>query len=207
VPGGLWRRWVVASTSGELAGFLLPAVVAAGAGGALVGLPGLGLMVLAGAGEGAVLGWAQGRVLERVLPGLDTRDWTVRTAVAAALAWALGMAPSSLGDAFAGLPPGLRIAVAAPAGVVLLLSIGVAQWTVLRRHVPGAARWIGWTAAGWLAGLAVFLAVATPLWQPGQDVVLVAAVGVLAGSLMAVTMAALTGWGLARLLRRAPAPA
>jgi len=192
---------VLVTTGGEVAGFLVPVSVAAVAGAALDGLPGLGLMVVAGVGEGAVLGAAQGRVLRRVLPGFSTRDWVLRTAGAAGLAWALGMVPSSLGRTFADLPPGVQIAVTAPAGVALLLSIGVAQWTVLRRHLSGALAWIGWSALGWLAGLAVLLAVVTPLWRPGQSAVLIAAIGVLGGLLMAGTLAATTGWGLVRLLR------
>jgi hypothetical protein len=201
-----WRRWVRATTLGELVGFLIPvAAVSAGADGA----PGplrLLLVVLAGAGEGAVLGWAQSRVLRPLLPGLSTTAWTARTAAAAALAWAIGMGPSSLGAGIDGWRPAVRVAVAVPAALVLLLSIGVAQWTVLRRVLPGSVRWIGWTSAGWLAGLTVFLCVAPPLWHAGQDVVAVAAIGALAGVAMASTMAAVTGWGLVRLLRAAPCP-
>jgi hypothetical protein len=51
--------------------------------------------------------------------------------------------------------------------------------------------------------MAVLLGVATPLWHAGQDVVLVAAIGALGGVGMAATMAAVTGWGLVRLLRSA----
>ncbi|MFQ1002413.1 HAD-IC family P-type ATPase [Modestobacter sp. SSW1-42] len=200
--GGLWRRWVGVTTAGEVAGFAVPAGVAAAMGDALSGVPGLLVLVLAGAVEGSVLGWAQGRVLRREVPGWSTRDWTVRTAAAAALAWAIGMAPSTLGSRFSDLALPVQLTVLAPAGVVLLLSVGAAQWTVLRRHVPGAGAWVGWTALGWLAGLALFTAVATPLWQPGQPVWLVAGIGACAGLLMAVAMAAVTGAGLVRLLRR-----
>ena len=114
------------------------------------------------------------------------------------------MAPSSSGDLVAGLPAAAQIAVIAPAGVVLLLTIGTAQWTVLRRHVPRAGAWIGWTALGWVAGLGVFLAVATPLWHPDQSPLTVACIGALAGLAMAVAMATVTGWGLVRLLPQAP---
>jgi len=197
------RRWFTATTVGELVGFLIPvAVVSAGAD----ELPGplrFLLVVLAGAGEGAVLGWAQSRVLRPLLPGLSTRAWTARTAAAAALAWTIGMGPSTLGAVFDGWAPAVRVAVAVPAALLLLVSIGAAQWTVLRRVLPGS-RWIAWTSAGWLAGLAVLLAVATPLWHPGQDVVLVAAIGALGGVGMAATMAAVTGWGLVRMLRAVP---
>ena len=199
-----WRRWFTATTLGELVGFLIPvAVVSAGAD-ELAGPLRFLLVVLAGAGEGAVLGWAQSRVLRPLLPGLSMTAWTARTAAAAALAWLVGMAPSTLGAGFDDWSPGVRLAVGVPAAVLVLLSIGVAQWTVLRRVLPGSARWIGWTAAGWLAGLAVFVGVAPPLWHAGQGVVQVALVGALAGVGMAATMAAVTGWGLVRLLRRDP---
>jgi hypothetical protein len=202
--GPVWRRWVAGTTVGELLGFLIPvAVVSAGADGAPAPLR-LLLVVLAGAGEGAVLGWAQSRVLRPLMPGLSTTAWTVRTAAAAALAWIIGMGPSTLGGVFDHWTPGVRLVVAVPAALLVLLSIGAAQWTVLRRVLPGSARWIGWTAAGWLAGLAVFLAVAPPLWHAGQGVVEVAAIGALAGVGMASAMAAVTGWGLVRLLRAAP---
>lgn len=91
-------------------------------------------------------------------------------------------------------------------GAFVLLVTGVAQWTELRRHVPHAARWIALTAAGAGAGLLTFTAVTTPLWQPGQGTLSVAAVGVLGGGLMAVAMAAVTGLGLRRLLAARPQP-
>jgi hypothetical protein len=53
-------------------------------------------------------------------------------------------------------------------------------------------------------------AVAIPLWQPGQRAVLAVGIGALGGCLMALAMAAVTGWGLVRLLRvqaRTDAPA
>ncbi|MEU2348476.1 hypothetical protein [Modestobacter sp. NPDC049651] len=199
----LWRRWLLVVTAGEAVGFLLPAAAAAlGAAGAPGPLP-LLLLPLAGAGEGAVLGWSQARVLRRRLPDLPLETWTARTAAAAALAWLLGLLPSSTADVWRGWPTAGQVGAAAVGGTVLLLSLGTAQWSVLRWHVAHAGRWIGWTAAGWLAGLVVFTAVATPLWHPGQDPVLVTAIGVLAGLLMASSMAAVTGAGAVRL---APVP-
>ncbi len=58
------------------------------------------------------------------------------------------------------------------------------------------------TALAWLLGLGVFLAVATPLWRPGQPVPVAVAVGLVAGALMAVVMASVTGLGLVHLLAR-----
>ncbi|MET0765994.1 MAG: cation-transporting P-type ATPase [Blastococcus sp.] len=196
----VWRRWVLAAFLGETLGFLVPMLaVVLGVDSWDAALRFVALVV-AGAGEGAVLGAAQSLVLGRLLPGFSRGTWTSRTAVAAALAWAIGLAPSERAESWQGWPVALQIAVAVPGGLVLLLSIGTAQWTVLRRFVPGAVRWIGWTALAWLTGLIVFMVVATPLWQPGQPLWLIAAIGALAGSLMALAMAAVTGWGLVRLL-------
>jgi Ca2+-transporting ATPase len=190
----------VASFLGETLGFLAPVLAF------VIGVDdGDGTtrflaLVTAGAVEGAVLGAAQGVVLRRVLPGFQQVAWTVRTALAAALAWAVGLLPSALAGSRQAWPTIAVLALAVPAGLVLLTSIGIAQWTVLRRSVPAAARWIGWTALAWLAGLTVFMVVATPLWQPDQPTWLTAAIGALAGALMALTMASVTGWGLTRLL-------
>lgn len=80
-------------------GFLLPtAAVLAGADDPAVlagaddpgDLLATAVLVAAGAGEGAVLGWAQAGVLGRVLPGFPRRDRVLRTAAAAAVAWSSG---------------------------------------------------------------------------------------------------------------------
>lgn len=47
---------------------------------------------------------------------------------------------------------------------------------------------------------AVFTAVTSPLWQEGQPVALIAAIGILGGAVMAATVAAVTGLVLVRLL-------
>lgn len=87
--------------------------------------------------------------------------------------------------------------IAAVAGIAVLLSLGTAQWFVLRDHFPGAHLWVWANALVWGAGLLVFAAVTTPLWQPGQPPVLVALIGALGGLLMA----AVTGAALTRLTR------
>lgn len=86
---------------------------------------------------------------------------------------------------------------------MLLNSIGVAQWTVLRGRVPRAGWWIAANAAGWLAGLtAVFAGTAfvgegDPAWKVG-------AIAVASRLAMGAIAAAATGLALVRLLRPAP---
>lgn len=192
-------RWVGRTTLGEVAGFLAPVLVVLSVDDLGGGLRLLALL-FAGAVEGAFLGWAQASVLVPLVPGLSGRDWILRTAMAAVVAWAIGMGPSTWAAGLADLPMAAVVALAVPAGLVLLCSIGVAQWTVLRRHVSSAARWIGWTAGAWIVALGVFTAVTTPLWQPGQGPVTVGLIGVLGGLLMAASTAVVTGAGLRRLL-------
>jgi hypothetical protein len=186
-------------TLAELLGFTVPAVVGAltAASSARVSVPAL---LLAGAVEGAVLGAGQAVVLRRALPGLSRRRWVGATAVGAVLAYAIGLTPSVAADPVAGWPPPLLAALGAVLAVALLATIGVALWWVLRRHVPAAHRWIPATGLAWLAGLTVFLAFATPLWQPGQPLGVVVAIGAAGGLLMAAAMAAVTGVALRRLL-------
>jgi hypothetical protein len=125
-------------------------------------------LIAAGAGEAAVVGYAQGRALRPSLPGLDQRAWVAATAAAAALAWAIGLAPSAFHDELSGWPIPLLAILGLVAGVVLLCSIGAAQAAILRRHVRGAGRWIGANVAGWLAGLAIpFVALALAVAAAG----------------------------------------
>ncbi|MGZ4438398.1 MAG: hypothetical protein ACXVW6_12205 [Nocardioidaceae bacterium] len=198
MPGRLYGRWLVLVTAGELAGFCVPAAVGAATTAAPAAVT-LVLMVAAGSVEGAVLGTAQARVLTLVVPGLDPGRWVRATAAGAAVAWLLGMLPSTAYPLWRDWPVAPSLAVGTVLGTALLLSIGVAQATVLRRYVAGAASWVGWTALAWLAGLGVLLSVAMPLWQPDQGVVLIAAIGVLGGFAMALAMAAVTGVAVLRV--------
>ncbi|MEU4689935.1 hypothetical protein [Actinoplanes sp. NPDC023714] len=188
----LWQRWVVTVTAAEMIGFAVPAVAGALTAGASVSVS-VPALLAAGAVEGLMLGWGQAVVLRRVLRGFPCRRWVVRTAAAAVLAYAAGLLPSTFSDVWTGWPPAVLIPVAGLLALVLLNTIGVAQWTVLRGRVPRAGRWIAYSAAAWLAGLIVFTLFSTPLWQPGQPLPLIVAIGVAGGLLMAVTMAAVTG--------------
>ncbi|MFF4059796.1 hypothetical protein ACFYZ8_29810 [Streptomyces sp. NPDC001668] len=196
-PRRLWGRWWRWTTLGEAAGFCVPAAAAAvvGDASATIAWP---VLVAAGMAEGALLGAAQAHVLHRALPDLRRRHWVTATALAAGCAWLLGLLPSAVVPRVGFWPAAAGLAVLD--GLLLLFSLGTAQWWVLRRHVTGAAQWIWATAAAWLAGLAVFCTVAMPLWHPGRPPVLIAAIGVLAGFLMAATVAAVTGRALVRLL-------
>ncbi|HEY8718035.1 hypothetical protein [Pengzhenrongella sp.] len=138
-------------------------------------------------------------MLRRRLPALSTCRWITGTSVAAAFAWLLGMLPSSTHETWSHWPAPLVVGVGVLAGLALLVSIGVAQWVELRRHVPRAARWILANAVAWCVGLLFFVGVSTPLWHPGQALTLVAMIGALAGLAMAASMAVTTGLAMRHL--------
>jgi hypothetical protein len=200
----LWRRWTLATTLGEAAGFCVPAIAGglAAAAGLPAGVAGAALLA-AGAAEGYVLGAAQAWALRTAVPNLPGRAFATATAAAAVLAYVIGLVPSTLAERIRDLPPSVVVPAAVLGGLALLASIGTAQWLVLRRAGHDVPWWIATTAGGWLAGLTVFMAVATPLWRLGQPAPLVIAIGVFAGALMAVTVAATTGFAALRLARAA----
>lgn len=192
----LWT-WTAIVTLGEALGFLVPAVVGVAAASLplAIGMPSL---LAASALEGAVLGASQQAVLHRVLPSLRRIRWIGFTAGAAVAAYMMGFVLASLG----GIGSWVAVLGMAVGGVVLLLTIGAAQAVELRHHLDGAGRRVAWSAGAWLLGLMAFLAVATPLWHSGQPVAEAVAVGAAAGVVVAFIQAAITGFGLTRMLER-----
>lgn len=204
-PGRLWWRWVGLTTAGEVAGFCAPAVVGAVTSAARVpDAPAAALLVAAGAVEGALLGWSQSVVLRRAVPALPGRDWVRATSLGAVVAWTMGMLPTVVFARLSGVPTAVLVVLAVAAGLVLLGSIGTAQWLVLRRYRPRCGYWVAVTAGAWCLGLGLFLAITMPLWHPGQPVAVVVLIGVLGAIAMAVTAAAFTGAFVVRLARPFP---
>lgn len=191
----VWRTWFAQVTAGEFLGFLAPALTGALTSSAL-------MLVLAGAVEGAVLGAAQWLVLRRTFPSLSALRWIGVTALAAGFAWAVALLAVDNSQRLGTLPFPALLALVSVAGTGVLLSLGTGQWLVLRHHVARAHLWVGANAVAWAAGLVVFTAFTTPLWQPGQPVALIALIGAPGGLMMAATMAAITGSALTRLLNR-----
>jgi hypothetical protein len=72
--------------------------------------------------------------------------WLAASAIATTLGWRLGWRLSFLA------PGGLATAIL---GLTLGLSLGAAQWLVLRGHFRGPGWWIPVTALGWTVGITV----------------------------------------------------
>ena len=122
--------------------------------------------------EGVVVGTAQEHVLRRRVASLPRWSWTRATAAGAALAWVLGMVPSTIMALGTAQPApstateptalvqyGLAMAMGLVAGPIL----GAAQWSVLRRVVAHAGWWLWANAAAWAVGM--------PLIFAGMDLV------------------------------------
>jgi hypothetical protein len=190
---------------GELVGFVPPAVM--GATLATVGASDVVLvfgLTLAGILEGLAIGVAQARVLACHAPNIDRRDWVVATAAAAGFAWFIGMGAGALIGADVA-PPALLAVLLVPAWGAALLAMGYAQWLVLRRRVPRSGRWVWVTAGAWLLGVTipvVALSSAPNDWSGWVH----AGIGVIAAVAMGLTVGALTGRTLERLLRSQETP-
>jgi hypothetical protein len=192
----------VAVTLGELAGFTIPSLagwIAWSLGAPPAAL--YALLVVAGAGEGAVLGAAQWLVLRDPLPYLSSKRWIGATAGAAAFAWSLGMLPSTLGERMESIPLALLAPALAMGGTALLVSIGVAQALVLRGHVERAWSWVGANVVAWCAGLTVSISTISVLVTESTTLPGGVTIGAVAGLLMGATVAAVTGWFLVRIVR------
>ena len=142
------------------------------------------LIVAAGACEGAAL--ATGQVLGMRTDRPPAGRWIGATAVAAALAWTLGLLPSTLGLDIGS--PGAAVLVVIGA-VVLLASIPVAQWLAMARR--GTFRWVPVNMGAWAVAI-LWTFAPSPFIDERSPIALVAALFVLAGVLMAVTFAWLT---------------
>ena len=172
-----YRAWVWANGWSELVGLGSAALLAVLMNRVLGNSPSAWAMVINAAAsvlagillEGALVGYAQGRVLQSALPSLSIRRWTLWTAMGAGIAWVLGMIPSILislrsPSAGADKPPfeGPEIfAAAALMGIALGPFLAVPQWIELRKHVKRAGWWIAANSAAWAVGMVIVFVGAT----------------------------------------------
>jgi hypothetical protein len=200
--GRVFARWVVIVTIGELVGFGIPAAVGVLTVDSPFAVP---LLMSAGAIEGALLGSAQWLAMAPRLSSVRPVIWIALTASGAAFAYGLGMLPSALSPVWTAWQPAIQVLFFTVLAALLLLSIGGAQWFELRHRITGAWRWVLGSAVGWAAGLGAFFAIAAPLWHAGQSFTAALAVGLIAGTAMALVMALTTGVTLLVVTRSADA--
>lgn len=164
----------------------------------------LACMLVAGAVEGALLGFLPGSMLARSFPGLSLWRFGGLTTAVAVAAWFLGMIPSTLttGSAAPAAEPSLALVLAASAGAGAVAGalMGTAQWFALKRVVPRAWRWIAASALGWALALPLDM-LAGMLPQPDDPLVRTIAVSAVLGLAAGVLVAVPTGLLLLRMLR------
>jgi hypothetical protein len=158
--------------------------------------------------EGVVVGVAQETVLRKRLHGLRRGSWTTATAGGAALAWVLGMIPSTviaLMSAGSGSQPPVepsaaaQMLLAAGLGLVAGPILGIAQWTVLRHFVAHAGRWLWANALAWAVGMPlIFVGMDAVPWGGHPVVVTLPVYGICA--MVGVTVGAIHGRVLVRSL-------
>lgn len=187
----IYKEWLSYVTLGEFLGFLIPSVI--GGVSVALALPQLlqaVVMVAAGLGEGAVLGYFQARVLHKYIKNMSRTEWITATTIGAGLAWMIGMLPSTIGESLATISLWILIPAAVALGSILLLTIGVAQYIVLRKYRAQAHGWIWINVLAWLVGLGVVFAF---IFMAPDGVLPAIIFSVLGGLGMAFSMAAVTG--------------
>jgi hypothetical protein len=141
-----------------------------------------------------VLGAAQSDCLYRwgVLP--LRRRWIAATSLGAAVAWSLGML--LLGGLNWTIGTVILVGIG---GLILLSSLPLAQYFVLRDHIRRALLWIPVNMVAWLLGITWTLGPSPLVDQSTPTGILILIYGI-AGLCMAATVALITGLGLTRLL-------
>jgi hypothetical protein len=195
-----YRRWIVAVLVAETAGFGIAAVGAITAGASAASY---GLLVAFGALEGACLGAGQAYALRGSGILVPQARWIGATAAGAAIAWSIGLLPSTLQNVDWERPA--VIATALVLGVALLGSIPLLQAAVLARLALPVASWVGVNALAWLAGISWTL-LPSPFIDERTPAGVLVVVYVWAGALMALTVAAITGIWVVRVARLSSRP-
>ncbi|MDR6436744.1 hypothetical protein J2790_001865 [Paenarthrobacter nicotinovorans] len=139
-------RWVLAVTAGEAIGFMVPAAI--GGMMALAAAPAWAVypvMIAAGACEGALLGLGQSigfgpLVVPRSL-------WVAATAAGAAVAWSIGMLPSTL-SGFDASSPGTLPWIGIGAGLPMALTVAALTGLAARRIATSVKDHDGEDASG-----------------------------------------------------------
>ena len=209
-----WRRWTLVCGLAEFFGIGVAGLIA-GLSILWVGEPAnwpekiinMLAMLLAGGLEGWLIGHFQAKILKEKIPDLSRTAWTRATIWVAVGGWFLGMLPSTLmpGQDPAE-PPSAEPVIwvvalfAVLSGLALGAVFGWVQYFVLRRYLKKAKIWIIANALAWGAGFWwVFLGASWP--NGGEPIALLVGIGIVSGSLMGLTVGAVTGWFLVEKMK------
>ena len=185
ISGRFWGLWTLASAIGFIVGGMLALPIGYGLGEVVMDATNESAgFAVAGAFFGILVGGGLGIGQQLVLRSRVewSRMWALASAAATTVVWAIAFPLMASADEPASASTGAIIAI------LFGLALGVAQWLVLRKHVPGAGRWVAIT----LVSLALAIGLAFSLDGEGRELLAFGAAGLLAG--------ALTGLGMAWLL-------
>ena len=159
VAWGFLVRWTLATSLGLLAGLVAFVAVGVMAGDVIDGLPEFVFGVVLGLLFGTSFGTAQWRVLRHHL--LPAAAWVGATLVGFVVGGA------TIFGLMNGSEPDTTLVTKLGHGLVLGASLGLTQWSVLRRRLDGAKLWIAISTVSWavaeLVGVALSGVVGAPL--------------------------------------------
>jgi hypothetical protein len=166
--------------------------------------------------EGGLVGFAQGRVIRRYTPDVSVARWTGATAIGAALAWILGMVPSTAiallqEDTVTTAAPAteptaiVQYTLAAVLGVVLGVVLAGPQMIVLRQVTSRPKRWLGANALAWGIGMPLIF-VGMDLLPWGGSMLVIAAGATAVCFAVGAVVGAVHGLFLRRMLEDLPPP-
>jgi hypothetical protein len=214
---GLYGNWVLANTWSEALGlggtfiigmFLAPLLANSTSIGIIL-LGAFAAIVLGVLLEGALVGFAQERILRSRSIPIRPHEWIHATARGAGVAWLLGMVPSTImaivnrgADTAAPAEPSaaVKYGLAAVLGLLLGPVLAYAQGRVLRHHTSRARRWMLANALAWAAGMPIiFTGMDIVPWAAGKAavipsvIVVCAAAGLTVGAIHGKFLIALFG--------------
>ncbi len=157
-------------------------------------------MIIAGFAEGYILGIIQAIPLHQSLPQISGKSWALRTAAGSAVAWGVGMTLGPiLSERYFSHFGVLSVIVGLLFLVILAGILGVAQWTLLRKHFKDAWIWIGYTILGWGIGL-VFSFSGTGMIEENTPIAITITISLLSGLLVGAVSSFFTGLYLRKKL-------
>lgn len=187
----IYKRWFLIVTFGEFIGFIIPSFV--GVISVLFHFPQFvqtPIMILAGAGEGFLLGYFQGKVLAEIIPRFEKKDWIGATIMGAFTAWSIGMIPSTFYVFIEHIPSFIVISLGSIFAITLLFSLPYFQYRVMKRYTKRADQWIWLNLIAWFCGLTILFIC---MYIAPEGFLLTLLFSILGGLGMASVMAAITG--------------
>lgn len=153
--------------------------------------------IIGGLAGGVILGYYQSLILRKFIQGFNNKSYTIATA----LAFVLISLTLILFDPINNLVKGnkiLQVSTEATISVMLVTSIGIAQWFVLKHYLKKAYLWIPANTIALLVGIPSVVALLNIFPMPNPMFFI--AYGIFAGCLLGAIVGSITGFTLIKLI-------